>query len=308
MSDNAELHSKILSFLGGEFARKEGRQCVGVELCFSPGNGFRDEEIRKWVRSEEPELFDSFVNLEKLVALIVEIATGEADAKPAGKHRFVLRTKQHMSDRATLSFALSPGYSGGDEALVASGGGGRGSDASAVLMNHAGQLMRVNVQMYDGTIRVLGAQNADMRAENSELRADNSKLRRENDELRSSHTEREFQIAMAMEKNARTNAGFKQLLQIGTVVAAKIGGGDAGQAGAPSSLGMLVSSFGSSLRQEQIAVLMNTLDMSQKIMFMEIMNMVAPPEGSGPKPGESKPAGPASLPASGAGSNGTPAL
>src|SRR4029077_14796660 len=126
--------------------------------------------------------------------------------------------------------------------------------------NHAGQLMRINAQMYEGTIRVLGAQNADMRAENGELRAENIKLRRENDELRSNHTEREFQIAMAMEKNARTNAGFQKLLQIGTVVAAKIGGGDGGEAGPSSPLAMLVTEFGKSLRPEQINVLFNTLD------------------------------------------------
>src|SRR4029077_2452526 len=115
--------------------------------------------------------------------------------------------------------------------------------------NHAGQLMRINAQMYEGTIRVLGAQNADMRAENAELRADNIKLRRENDELRSNHTEREFQIAMAVEKNARTNAGFQKLLQPGTVVAAKIGGGDEGQTGASTPLAMLIDEFRRSLRQ-----------------------------------------------------------
>ena len=90
MSDNAELHGKILGFLAGEFARKEGRQCVGVDLLYAPGGGFKDEEVRKWVRTDEPELFDNFVNVEKLVTDIIEIAEGEADAKPAGKHRFVI--------------------------------------------------------------------------------------------------------------------------------------------------------------------------------------------------------------------------
>jgi hypothetical protein len=295
MSDNAELHNKILTFLAGEFARKDGRQCVGVDLFYAPGNGFRDEEIRRWERTDEPELFDNFINIEKLAKLIVEIAEGEADAKPAGKHRFIARTRQHMGSRAVQSFALSPGFSGGDEAaLVASGGAGR-QDATGVLMNHAGQLMRINAQMYEGTIRVLGAQNADMRSENAELRADNIKLRRENDELRSNHTEREFQIAMAMEKNARTNAGFQKLLQIGTVVAAKIGGGDENQSGGASSLTMLLSEFGKSLRPNQISALMSSLDMGQKMMFMEIMNMVNLSE-SGEAKGEPKPSAGAGLP------------
>lgn len=306
MSDNAELHGKILGFLAGEFARKEGRQCVGVDLLYAPGNGFRDDEIRKWVRGDEPELFDvpgNFVHVEKFVSTILEIAEGEADAKPAGRHRFVVRTHQHLGGRATMSFALSPRFSGGEEtSLSVPGGGGGRSDASGVLMNHAGQLLRVNMQMYDCTLRVLGAQNADIRQENAELRAENILLRREVDEARSNKMDREFQIAMAAEKNARTNAGFQKLLQIGTVVAAKIGGGDESQGGAPTGLAMLISEFGKSLRKEQIGVLMGTLDMAQKMMFMEIMNMVTPPDQGEPKPGESKPGG--ALPPTG--SNGAP--
>jgi hypothetical protein len=292
MSDNAELHGKVLAFLAGEFARKELRQCVGVDLLYAPGNGFRDEEIRKWSRTDEPDLFENLIHVEKLVSSIVEIAEGEADAKPPGKHRFVIRTHQHGGGRATHSFALSPGYSGSDEmALVPGSGGGSRQD---VIANHAAQLMRINAQMYEGTIRVLGAQNADMRAENADLRTENIKLRRENDELRSNHTEREFQIAMAMEKNARTNAGFQKLLQIGTVVAAKIGGGDETTAeGTPTPLAMLCHEFGKSLRKDQIGLLMGALDVSQKIMFMEIMNMVTPPDGApgAPSPGAPPPPG-----------------
>jgi hypothetical protein len=284
VSNNAEMHGKILAFLAGEFARKEGRQCVGVDLDYAPGNGFRNDEIRKWVRADEPELFENFVNVEKLVAQIVEIANGEADAKAAGKHRFVVRTHQHLGGCATHSFAISPAYSGGDSetALMAGGGGSR----QDVIANHAGQLMRINAQMYEGTIRVLGAGNADMRKEISELRAENILLRREIDDARSNKLDREFQIAMAAEKNARTNAGFQKLLQIGSVVAAKIGGGDEAS-GTPTPLAMLVGEFGKSLRPDQMNVLMGTLDLPQKMMFMEIMNMLSPPE---PKPN-----GPAAL-------------
>lgn len=281
MSNTEELRGKVLAFLAGEFARKDLRQCIGVDLLFSPGNGFRDEDIRKWVRADDPEMFENFANVEKLVASILEIAESEADAKPPGKHRFVVRTNQHGTGRALHSFALSPAYSGGDEMALTTSGGGR----QDVIANHAGQLMRINAQMYEGTIRVLGAQNADMRAENSELRAENIKLRRENDELRSNHTEREFQIAMAVEKNARTNAGFQKLLQIGTVVAAKIGGVD-GPGGAATPLTILVAEFGRSLRPEQISVLFGALDMGQKMMFMEIMQSVNGAEGApAPSPG-----------------------
>lgn len=283
MADNAELHGKILGFLMQEWGRKETRQLIRVDLLYAPGGGFRDEEIRSWVRSDEPELFSEFVNIEKLVAQIVDIAEGEADAKTSGKHRFVVRCVQHAGSRPTMSFALAPGYTGGDEALMTSGGGGGGSSSKdqQVIANHAGQLMRINAQMFEGTIRVLGQQNMNLHQQVSELTADNALLRRELEEARSNKMDREFQIAMAAEKNARTNAGFQKLLQIGTVVAAKIGGGDDNQASSNSPLGMLIGEFYNSLRPDQMGALMQTLDISQKMMFMEIVNLVRPPEQKG---------------------------
>jgi hypothetical protein len=279
MSDNAELHGKILGFLMAEWARKENRQLTGVDLLYAPGNGFKDEEIRKWIRADEPELFAEFAHVEKLVAQILEIAEGEADAKAPGKHRFIVRTHQHMGGRATMSFPLSPSYRGSeDSALVPSGGGGRDQQ---VIASHAGQLMRINAQMFEGTIRVLGQQNMNLHEQVSGLTAENAMLRRELEEARSNKMDREFQIAMAAEKNARTNAGFQKLLQIGSVVAAKIGSGaEALGDGQQNPLAMLISEFYQSLRQDQLGVLMQTLDMGQKILFMEIVNLVKPPEPS----------------------------
>lgn len=291
MADNAELHGKILGFLMQEWGRKETRQLTRVDLLYSPGGGFRDEEIRSWVRSDEPELFSDFVNIEKLVAQIIDIAESEADAKPSGKHRFLVRCVQHGGSRPNMSFALSPGYTGGDEALVQSGSGGGGSSSKdqQVIANHAGQLMRINAQMFEGTIRVLGQQNMNLHQQVSDLTADNAILRRELEEARSNKMDREFQIAMATEKNIRTNATYQKLLQIGTVVAAKIGGGD-NQSDSQSPLGMLIGEFYASLRPDQMGMLMQTLDMAQKVMFMEIMNQVRPPEQSvGQAPGAAPP-------------------
>ena len=110
---NAELHNKILGFLMQEWARKEHRQLVGVDLFYARGNGFRDEEIheeiRRWERADEPELFADFANVEKLISQIVEIAEREATAKPIGRHRFVVRTRQYLGGRANCSFALNGG-------------------------------------------------------------------------------------------------------------------------------------------------------------------------------------------------------
>jgi hypothetical protein len=289
MSDTGELHGKMLTFLAGEFARKAERQCISVELDYAPGGGFKDETIRKWVRADDTELFDNFANVEKLVGMILEIAMGEADAKPPGKHRFVVRTTQHMKERATLSFALSPSYNGSeDTSLVTAAGAGRTDQG--VIANHAGQLMRINAQMFEGTIRVLGQQNMNLHDQVKALTAENAVLRSELEEARSNKMDREFQIAMAAEKNARTNAGFQKLLQIGSVVAAKIGGGDESKGAGPTSpLAILMADFAKSLRPDQINVLMGTLDMAQKLIFFEIMNIVLPNENN--KPDDGKPGG-----------------
>jgi hypothetical protein len=299
MSDQAELHGKILGFLMGEWARKDNRQLVSVDLLYSPGNGYKDEEIRKWVRADEPDLFAEFINIEKLVAQIIEIATGEVDAKAAGKHRFVVRCTQHGGSKPALSFALSPSYTGEDVAIVSNGGGGGGGGSSRqeqqVIANHASQLMRINAQMFEGTIRVLGQQNMALHQQVSELTADNANLRRDLEEARSNRMDREFQIAMATEKNMRTNAGFQKLLQIGTVVAAKIGGGDdnnGNQHPSASPIGMLLGEFYQSLRPEQMGTMMQMLDMAQKMMFMEIVNLIKPPEQGSGQGGNGKPAGP----------------
>jgi len=169
MADNAELPGKILQFLMTEWARKDNRQLVAVELIYAPGGGFREEPIRKWMRADEPDFFTA-VNIEKLVAQIIEITEEEADSKPAGKHRFVIRTHQHLGERATMSFPLSPRCCGDETSSVPNGGGGYvpqgGGDA-------------VHEQ-----IRTLTAENAT--------------LRRELEEARSNKLERELQLAMAM--------------------------------------------------------------------------------------------------------------
>jgi len=290
MTDNAELQPKILGFLMAEWARKENRQLVGVDLLYAPGQGFRDEEIRRWEREDEPDFFAEYVNIEKLVSTIIAIAESEADAKPPGKHRFIVRTRQHMGSKPTMSFALYPSFHGsGDEtAMVPSGGGGGGGRGGGevavtqILANNNVQLMNTNRQMFDGTIRVFGQQSQNMHEQIIELTTENAQLRKDLEEARSNRMDREFQMAMAAEKSQRNNAAVQKMLQIGSVVVAKFTAGSegSGQLGSPAPLPMLLAEFYQSLRQEQLAVLMQALDMGQKIMFMEIVNMVKPPAPS----------------------------
>jgi hypothetical protein len=75
-----------------------------------------------------------------------------------------------------------------------------------------------------------------------------------------------------------------------TVAAAKIGSGDP-QAG-ETPLAMLLGEFYKSLRPDQMGNVIQLLDMLQKIMFMEIVNLINPSEQKGGGgPGQS-PGGP----------------
>lgn len=261
---------------------------------YAPGGGFKNEPIRKWVRADNPEYFAEIVNVESLVSHILEIAESEADAKPAGKHRFIVRTQQHLGEQANFSIALQPSYTGSDDGAmvttIAGGGGGRGGEsiaAAQVLAGNNAQLMRTNTQMFDGTIRVLGQQTQNLHEQVVDLTKENAILRRELEEARSNKLDREFQIHMAAEKNNRTNAGFQKALQLGTVLVAKIAADktNPGALGEGAPLPLLIEELKQSLRQDQMQAVMGILDMPQKIIFMEIINMATPKPPPGPPQG-----------------------
>ena len=80
---------------------------------------------------------------------------------------------------------------------------------SSAESSTAGQLLiqmtRINSQMFDGTHRALNALNTELAQENKTLRSENAALRKELEEATSGKLEREFQIAMFAEANARAD-------------------------------------------------------------------------------------------------------
>ena len=145
--DTADLHARILAFLRGELALTGHQVCVSLELELAPtAQGFRPQQLKKWIRESQPELFEGGLETEKLVAAIVQLADDDVETQPAGKYRYVLRTHQHLGGRSTLSFSLSPTqrYDGGDDstALVASAGQKIDGNAmaTAILGKHSGEL------------------------------------------------------------------------------------------------------------------------------------------------------------------------
>lgn len=278
-----EIHAKLLEFLSKAFSRKENRAAVRVDLLHSQPNT-RDTELRRWVRAEEPETFDSLVNVENLINKIIEIAEGHADSYGYGSHRFVVRVTEHMGGKQLESFRIKPSFDGNDDSSMAmtvgglngsGGGGGAGAEAAlAALLTNNGQFMRINQQMFDSAFRTLATLTENTRDENIELKMDNARLRKALEEAESNKDAREFQYAMAAEKNARVGKTTEKLLQLGTVIAAKITGTSA-ELGAPDGLQMLLMEFGKSLRPQQLQALAQVLDQGQLAQFFAIMEMLS---------------------------------
>lgn len=279
-----ELHRKLVAFLSGEFARQEGRQCVSLTLYYAQP-GFREEELRSWVRTEQPELFSNFTKVEELASAIIEATEGHVDAFSMGAQRYVVKTLQHLQGRAQLAFKLSPSSlaNGEDMTGLQLSGGGKGSgvaEAMGVVTQNNMALLRSNTQLFQSAFGTLAKVNDDLREDNAKLHARVAVLENENSTLKMDQTEREFSIAMKMEQNQRASKGFDKMIQLGTIVAAKmVGSGD--DKNGPSGLTMLLSSFAKSLRPEQTSSLMTMLDGDQKLLFFEIMNTVSAAESAG---------------------------
>jgi hypothetical protein len=269
MSDSP--HGDLLAFLAGQFVQRDEHQCTAVELVFSPGKGFRDEHVRRWDRHQTPEKFE-VVAVEKFATEIIELITHEVDQKEPGKYRYVVRTVEHLGERATHSIAMQPAFSGHpDENALAVASGARGSEG--VIASHAGTLMRVNAQMFDSTIRVAMHANESLRQQNMELLAENRELRRKLDEAESTRLEREFRVAQAAQSMQVKQQGLQYLFQFGQIAMGQLMSG--GKTTDPdSALVELLYKFGSDLRADQAQALMGIFDQGQMAIFMQVMSIV----------------------------------
>jgi hypothetical protein len=101
-----ELHTRIRNFLAEQLGLAEGRQCVKFHLLYSQP-GFRDEDLRRWERDNNPEWwFGSESIIAQVTSTIIETAETHADSCAQGSHRYVVRTYQHLGGRAQLHFML----------------------------------------------------------------------------------------------------------------------------------------------------------------------------------------------------------
>ncbi len=284
---STDLHARVLAWLTEEFSKKEHRQITKVWLCYAPA-GLREETLKTWERSDQPELFESVVFREKLAGDIVEAANDYADTFGMGKHPFVVRTKEHIGALHSIRFSVLPSASAGaapdDIALVAAGGSnGRGNpsaDALTTLTANNQALMRSNQAMFQTSFATLAGLAEGLREENIKLKAENADLRVKLDTASSTKEEREFKIALEAEEQKRKHKNFDDLIKLGHLVAVKVTGGGS-VPGAPTPLTHLLQKFGESLTQDQVMRMLPILEPAQQAMFFEIMKMVTPDTSTG---------------------------
>jgi len=283
MSD--DLREKLVAFLAKEFARKEHRQCIRLELSHAQ-IGYRGDVLRTWDRAESPDLFE-LKNIEELASEIVKLARDEADNFPT-RQRFVLRTEQYLAGgRAKHTFMMEPEYSGDDETQAIVGASGEVSAAPTVAnvlamqMRHNERMMQMNAQTFQGSLQAALRQNQMLVDENMQLRKERAEMMKELEESRSNKDERELAALAQVASDNRKDKAVGKLLQLAPVVAAKLAGGKDGLPGAPTPLSILVSELGKSLSTEQIQRIASALTMEQKILFAEAMKTAKasePPE------------------------------
>jgi hypothetical protein len=102
----ADVHTKILTFLVDEIARKDLRQCVCIDLLYAHGADYHDEAVRSWTDDEYPALFDGPALIEQIASIIVEVAEEHATIIRDCSRRYVVRTRQIAGGRQLCSFQL----------------------------------------------------------------------------------------------------------------------------------------------------------------------------------------------------------
>ena len=276
--DTADLHARILTFLRGELALTGHQVMISLELELAPSvQGARPQQLKKWIRESQPELFEGGLETEKLASAIIQLADDDVETQQLGKYRYVLRSHQHLGGRSTLSFSLSPTYRhdgpDGAESTTALMAAGQKLDGNAaatmILGKHAGDLLRTNLQMFDIQGKYATHVTAKLLEENAELSLECRNLRRENDELKSTRMEREYALSERAEKMHQGNKQFDKVMQLGTIVASKMLGDGGGGA---TPVGMLLATFKDSITQQQSMQLLQMLTNEQRLMLMEIFS------------------------------------
>jgi hypothetical protein len=272
-----EIHRKIVEFLGKEFSRTEGRQCIACKLVYAqPGS--RGDEIRTWDRAETPELFEGLAAIEGLSSEIVRLSQEHADSFGSGKHRFEVRITQHLGGRPKMSFMQYAESDGGE--------GDLGEDEPptergvlAQVMRHQEVTQRTLTTVYQSALGTMSSMIRDLSEETRALRTDRQRHLLELENARNEESERELAAHIAASAEERKDMALQKVLAFLPVAASRLiggsgGSGGEGKAGDPGAAALMVAGeLAQSLDQQQLMKLLPIFTEPQRLLLMEIFSM-----------------------------------
>lgn len=270
MSTNESDNRQLVEFLGREFGRAKERMCTGVSLSQAPA-GARGSEIRAWHRDESPELFDSLGNVENLAQQMLDMAQREATSRGPGRHRFVVRTTQHIGGGASHAFYLIVDP---EEDFTGLDGGTDPKDQIAQQMRHTEWAIKAmlglaqsNTASYQQQIRTLANQN-------EQLYQDRARMIAQLEASQIEEAERTMAMLSLEKADERKDAILKQLLPLAPIALARFVSKGAPAGSGASALGPVLKNLIKSFKEPQLAKLGSILNVEQQLLFMEAIRIV----------------------------------
>lgn len=270
MSTNESENRQLVEFLGREFARVKERMCVGVSLVQAPP-GARGNELRAWHRDESPDLFDSLGNVESLAQLMLDMAQREATSRGAGRHRFEVRTAQHIGGGAKHSFYLIVDP---EEDLSGFEGGTDPKDQIAQQMRHTEWAIKAMLGLAQSNTASYQQQIRSLANQNEQLYQDRARMIAQLEAAQIEETERTMAMLSLEKADERKDAILKQLLPLAPIALARFVSKGAPAGSGASALAPVLKGLIKSFKEPQLAKLGSILSVEQQLLFMEAIRIV----------------------------------
>ncbi len=281
-----EVHARVLAFLGSELARKENRLCVKLELVHVQ-RGVGPEPFKTWHREETPELFQSLAYTERLTHEIVALCQSEGSAAGPGRHRFKLRTTQHLGERQLCSFTLTidkEDDGGGlddaspDLTIVGTAEASTATGLLAQAMRNNEQMMRWINDMMKGSVGILAKTVERLSEEAAAMRKERTDHLAELEAARSTESEREIALLKQGNSDARKDKAMGKILPLLPVLASRfvptnLAKSKDGKPAEPSMIEKLIAKLLIGITEAQAEQIDNVLTMEQRIAFGEALRV-----------------------------------
>lgn len=245
-----------------------------IELCHANTPGHKGRSIRIWERQETPELFEDMGSIEKLVTEILELSEQDAQNNGPGRHRYELRTKQHLGRQMTLPFLLVTEEEDNNGQLTLERPDTNGQVHQQ--MRHNEYLLQTVLKVVGSATQSMSRQIQHLNEENQRLSIDRVQMLRRIEDSSVDQEERAISAMLAQSADARKDEVLqKVLIPMVPIILAKLASGkSANGIGNTSALASVIDKLISSLSQEQVVAMSGVLN-SQQIMLLQEASIIA---------------------------------